>query len=131
MILTVALLMMMEPFGFQKEARAVDLIVEMSDRVARPGWSFERSGVSCDILESGVDIGHSLPGQVVPGRTSVLLCAFETKCGERGERHIFHTEFYAAWKPAESFSWTLAPVCPEMLLPAVLDQLPDHLRGAE
>ena len=62
------------------------------------------------------------------GRETMLSCSFELSCGGRGERVVFHREFYGAYKPAESFFWTIGEVCQEMLKQEYVEQLPDHLR---
>ena len=115
MSLTLALILLLQPFDTQKAGSAERLVERLGREVATDGTAALFAQTDCAVIDRRVATPFPLPGQVLSGETTALSCRFPTSCGVTGERTVFHTRLYGAWKPAESFAMTLAGVCPQML----------------
>ncbi|WP_299296762.1 hypothetical protein [uncultured Tateyamaria sp.] len=132
MILSLLVLSMWQPLDLQKTSSAERLIFTMGAKVTHPEHHQMFRDAECQILDRGIEIGFVLPGQLpIGGKTTSFLCSFDTSCGTRTKRHIFHTGLYGAWKPADSFAWTVGVACPEMLTRDAFERLPQHFKDAQ
>ncbi|MBN9886433.1 hypothetical protein [Salipiger abyssi] len=126
MILFLLHLSFWQPLGFQKENAAEHLIQSMARDIVPPDRRALFEETDCSIWDTVHFPPHVVPGRVIDaGETVSLLCEFPTSCGVTGERVVFHTEYYGAWKPAESFSHTIWETCAEMLTHVELERLSD------
>lgn len=115
MIVVLALLSVWQPLLFQKTHAGESLIESMATSVVTAEDVHFFEDATCAFVDT-FEMLVRLPYQILPAQKTVSMqCSFETACGETGHRHIFHREFYGAFKPAESFAWTIAETCPAML----------------
>ena len=101
-----------EPFEFQKEASARNLIRQMGERYVQGEYRHFTESAECKLNR---DLGRSdFPG-MGGFRFAVIDCKVQTPCDTSITRPVWHEPFLGAYMTAEPYSESIGEVCLDML----------------
>jgi hypothetical protein len=120
-----AYLALTDPFAFQKEASARDLILQLGEAYVRPEYQHFTKTAICNFDPASV--ANTISG--MGGRPfTAVVCTFQTPCSAEVLRQVWHEPFIGAYTSAEPLSWNIAETCSEMLTDEALAEVQANMQ---